>query len=139
MVNILVFECTVIIGNHLVHRDLTIFICFFLINFFYLKKGGEPIPIARGGFSGVFPESSQFANKMALTIGLPTTVLLCNLQLTKDNVGICLTDITLENSTTVSNVFPKGKKTHKVNGQDKDSWFVLDYSMDVIFNNLSRK
>ncbi|KAK1550081.1 hypothetical protein Q3G72_013371 [Acer saccharum] len=100
-------------------------------------NGAEPVVIARGGFSGLFPESSGFANKMGIATSLPNTILFCNLQLSKDGVGICQTDIRLDNSTTIAMVFPKGQTTYKVNGQDVKGWFALDYTAEQLLSNVS--
>ncbi|ESQ42588.1 hypothetical protein EUTSA_v10012762mg [Eutrema salsugineum] len=100
-------------------------------------NGQEPAVVARGGFSGLFPESSASANDLAISTSSPGLTMLCNLQMTKDGVGLCLSDITLDNATTISTLFPKAQKTYKVNGQDLKGWFVLDYSADTIFSNVS--
>ncbi|VVB16395.1 unnamed protein product [Arabis nemorensis] len=100
-------------------------------------SGQEPAVVARGGFSGLFPESSASANDMAISTSSPGLTMLCNLQMTKDGVGICLSDVTLDNATTISTVFPKAQKTYKVNGQDLKGWFALDYFSDTIFSNVS--
>ncbi|XP_059454470.1 glycerophosphodiester phosphodiesterase GDPDL6-like [Corylus avellana] len=100
-------------------------------------NGKRPLVVARGGFSGLFPESSSFANQLALSSSLPDTVLFCNLQLTKDGAGICLTDIRLDNSTNIGLVWPKGKKTYDVNGNKVHGWFALDYTIDQLFSNIS--
>ncbi|CAH8366072.1 unnamed protein product [Eruca vesicaria subsp. sativa] len=100
-------------------------------------NGQEPAVVARGGFSGLFPESSASANDMAIATSSPGLTMLCNLQMTKDGVGLCLSDIRLDNATTISTLFPKAQKTYKVYGQDLKGWFVLDYSADTIFSNVS--
>ncbi|KAG7538435.1 Glycerophosphodiester phosphodiesterase domain [Arabidopsis suecica] len=100
-------------------------------------NGQEPAVVARGGFSGLFPESSAPANDMAVSTSSPGLTMLCNLQMTKDGVGLCLSDIRLDNATTISSLFPKAQKTYKVNGQDLKGWFVLDYDADTIFSNVS--
>lgn len=100
-------------------------------------NGDEPLVIARGGFSGLFPESSSYATKMAIDTSLANVVVFCNLQLTKDGFGICQTDIRLDNSTNIALVFPKSQKVYKVNGQDVRGWFALDYTSDQIFDNVS--
>jgi len=94
--------------------------------------------VARGGFSGLFPESSISANDLAIGTSSPGFTMLCNLQMTKDGVGLCLSDIRLDNATTISSVFPKAQKTYKVNGQDLKGWFVIDYDADTIFNKVTR-
>lgn len=101
--------------------------------------GEQPKVIARGGFSGLFPESSSFANQIAVSTGLPDVVVSCNLQLTKDGVGICLPDIRIDNSTTISSVYPKGQKTYNVNGKDVRGWFTLDFTSDELLNNVTCK
>ncbi|KAL9339559.1 hypothetical protein Peur_068574 [Populus x canadensis] len=100
-------------------------------------NGRRPSVIARGGFSGLFPESSDFANQMALATSLSGVAVLCNLQLTKDGVGICQGDIRLDNTTNIAMVFEKGSKTYKVNGQDITGWFAIDFTADQLLANVS--
>ncbi|XP_021276265.1 glycerophosphodiester phosphodiesterase GDPDL7 isoform X2 [Herrania umbratica] len=100
-------------------------------------SGQPPLVIARGGLSGLFPESSSFANDMANQLKSTDVALFCNLQLTKDGIGICLSDIRLDNSTTIGMIFPKDSKTYNINGQQVKGWFAVDYTSDVIFNNVS--
>ncbi|XP_062078342.1 glycerophosphodiester phosphodiesterase GDPDL7 [Humulus lupulus] len=100
-------------------------------------KGERPIVIARGGFSGLFPESSSFANQIAVSTGLPDMAVSCNLQLTKDGIGICLPDVRIDNSTTISSIYPKGQSTYKVNGQSLRGWFTVDYTSDQLLSNVT--
>ena len=102
-------------------------------------EGEEPIVVARGGFSGVFPESSALANEVAVSNGLPNTVLYCNLQLTKDGLAICLSDILLENSTNIEQVFPKSRKTYEINGKVYKGWFSVDFMSDILFTKVACK
>ncbi|KAB1225990.1 putative glycerophosphoryl diester phosphodiesterase 3 [Morella rubra] len=102
-------------------------------------NGERPLVIARGGFSGLFPESSSFANQMAQALSLPDMVAFCNLQLTKDGIGICLSDIRLDSSTNIALVYPNGQKTYDVNGKKVNGWFSVDYTIDQLFNNVSCK
>ncbi|KDP38642.1 hypothetical protein JCGZ_03995 [Jatropha curcas] len=88
--------------------------------------GKPPRVIARGGLSGVFPESSNFATDAAKE--LPDVIILCTVQMTKDRKGICQPDVTLENSTNIDMVYPNGSKTYKVNGKDVEGWFSIDYT-----------
>lgn len=104
-----------------------------------MVAGERPLVIARGGFSGLFPESSSFANQMAQALSLPDMVAFCNLQLTKDGIGICLSDIRLDSSTNIALVYPKGQKTYDVNGKKVNGWFSVDYTIDQLFNNVSCK
>ncbi|XP_044464339.1 glycerophosphodiester phosphodiesterase GDPDL7-like [Mangifera indica] len=101
-------------------------------------NGAEPLVVARGGFSGLFPESSDAANTfLKPPMSLSNVTVLCNLQLTKDGVGICTTDIRLDNSTNIGMIYPNGQSTYAINGQDLKGWFSLDYKADQLFNNVS--
>jgi len=87
-------------------------------------SGTPPLVIARGGYSGLFPDSSQSAYQFALVNSLPEAVLFCDLQLSSDNVGFCTTGLALDNSTLIAEVFPNNAKTYKVNGEDLHGWFL---------------
>ncbi|KAJ8768245.1 hypothetical protein K2173_021185 [Erythroxylum novogranatense] len=100
-------------------------------------NGQAPSVVARGGFSGLFPESSDFANHIALQTSLPDLILLCNLQLTKDGVGICQPEVTLGNTTNIEAVYPNQTKTYKVNGNDVTGYFAFDYTADQLLPNVS--
>lgn len=58
----------------------------------------------------------------------------CNVQLTKDNLGVCMTDILIDLSTTAAMAYPKGDKTYNVNGRDLHGWFAMDYMLDDLKN-----
>uniref|UniRef100_J3LEB4 glycerophosphodiester phosphodiesterase n=1 Tax=Oryza brachyantha TaxID=4533 RepID=J3LEB4_ORYBR len=91
-------------------------------------SGGPPLVIAKGGFSGLFPDSSDFAYGSA-----PGAALWCDVQLTKDGAGICLPDINMNNCTGISSFDPKGIKTYNVNGVPVKGWFPMDYkSADLL-------
>ncbi|XP_010241663.1 PREDICTED: glycerophosphodiester phosphodiesterase GDPDL7-like [Nelumbo nucifera] len=100
-------------------------------------NGDRPLVIARGGFSGVFPESSQFAYQFALSTSISDVVLFCDLQLTKDGNGICQTELRLDNSTTISAYYPEGEKTYNVNGKNISGWFAVDFTVEELFNNIT--
>lgn len=101
-------------------------------------SGLPPQVIARGGFSGLFPDSSQFAYQFALTPAcLPDVVVLCDLQLSSDRIGFCKTGLTLDNSTTVSEIFPKMERTYKLHGEDVHGWFSLDFTADQLAQNIT--
>lgn len=102
-----------------------------------LSTGDEPLVVARGGFSGIFPDSSEFAVDMATTSSMSDVALFCDLQLTKDGIGICQPDVRLDNTTDIAMVYPKGEKTYNVNGQDLRGWFAVDYTSDELFNNVT--
>jgi len=100
-------------------------------------SGNAPLVIARGGYSGIFPESSQFAYQFALATSLKETVLLCDLQLSKDGAGICHSNLKLDNSTTISTAFPKRDTTYSVNGQSLHGWFSVDFTSDELLGNVT--
>ncbi|MED6205443.1 hypothetical protein PIB30_017668 [Stylosanthes scabra] len=90
--------------------------------------GSPPVVIARGGFSGVFPDSSFAAYSVAgETSG--NYIAWCDVQLTKDSVGICVSDIKLDNSTSIAQVFQNKSQTYTVNGAPVSGYFSLDYTL----------
>ncbi|GAB4832715.1 hypothetical protein Ancab_006733 [Ancistrocladus abbreviatus] len=95
-------------------------------------NGQRPVVVARGGMSGLFPESSDFAYHMSQNAGLRDTILYCDLQLTKDQVGFCQGEIRLDNSTSIASLFPDGKKTYNVNGKEITGWFAVDYDASTL-------
>ena len=96
--------------------------------------------VARGGYSGLFPESSEYAYQFATATGISGGVgLFCDLQLTKDGAGICRTDLRLDNSTNIGDIFPKGKKSYPVNGKPVSGWFSVDFTVDQMFSNVTSK
>ncbi|XP_077211141.1 glycerophosphodiester phosphodiesterase GDPDL4-like [Tasmannia lanceolata] len=98
-------------------------------------SGNAPLVIARGGFSGLFPDSSLPAYQFALATSLTTVILWCDVQLTKDSFGICAPpNVELDNSTNIAIVFPNNKKTYIVNGVPMDGWFSLDYNLKDLSN-----
>uniref|UniRef100_A0A0E0LI37 glycerophosphodiester phosphodiesterase n=1 Tax=Oryza punctata TaxID=4537 RepID=A0A0E0LI37_ORYPU len=103
---------------------------------FKTLTGNAPLVIARGGFSGLFPDSSQFAFGFALSATSSDTSLWCDVQLTKDGVGICLRDVLMQNGTTISKVYPGAKQTYRINGVRKTGWFPVDYNMSSLSNAL---
>ncbi|KMT03575.1 hypothetical protein BVRB_8g192510 [Beta vulgaris subsp. vulgaris] len=100
-------------------------------------NGERPAVIARGGFSGLFPDSSRFAYDFVGQVSLPDSILYCDLQLTKDGVGFCQSELKLDNSTNIALLFPKGQKSYNVNGKDVRGWFAIDYLADALLPNLT--
>lgn len=91
-------------------------------------NGNQPLVIAREGFSGLAPESSELALQAAIVNSLPNVAIYCDLQLSKDGVGFCISNIDINNSTAIADAFPKGETTYNVNGQQVQGWFSLDYT-----------
>ncbi|KAG0524613.1 hypothetical protein BDA96_07G226600 [Sorghum bicolor] len=94
-------------------------------------SGAAPLVIAKGGFSGVFPDSSQDAYSFAKVASAPGTgtAMWCDVQLTKDGVGVCLRDINMNNCTTVGQAYPARKRTYVIDGMHKTGWFVSDFTI----------
>ncbi|KAK9269254.1 hypothetical protein L1049_001024 [Liquidambar formosana] len=93
-----------------------------------------PLVIARGGFSGLFPDSSLAAYSLALSTSVPNVVLWCDVQLTKDNSGICSPDVNLRNSSDIAFVFKKKKKNYLINGVPTSGWFSVDFTLNDLAN-----
>ncbi|KAM3367999.1 hypothetical protein ACQJBY_016516 [Aegilops geniculata] len=91
-------------------------------------SGNAPAIIAKGGFSGLFPDSSEFAYQFAMIASSPDTILYCDVRLTKDGLGVCLPDIKMDNCTNIPDFYPKGKKSYLVNGVSTTGWFSVDYN-----------
>lgn len=106
----------------------------FLINSFLFCLGKAPRVVAHGGFSGLVPDSSQFAYELAMSASVKDVILYCSLQMTKDGVGMCQNDIRLDNSTNIQSIFPKGQKTYTINGEQVRGWFSNDFTSDQLFN-----
>ncbi|XP_062195358.1 glycerophosphodiester phosphodiesterase GDPDL3-like [Phragmites australis] len=92
-------------------------------------SGDAPLVVAKGGFSGVFPDSSQGAYAFALIASAPDTTLWCDVQLTKDGVGVCLRDINMQNCTNIAGVYPARNRSYVINDVQKTGWFPLDFKM----------
>ncbi|KAI0488846.1 hypothetical protein KFK09_028685 [Dendrobium nobile] len=97
-------------------------------------SGDVPAVVAKGGFSGLFPDSSDYAYKFTKITGSPDTISWCDVQLTKDGIGLCLPDIKLDNCTNISQYFPDGKKSYVINGVPTMGWFSVDYDARSLSN-----
>ncbi|KAK9689421.1 hypothetical protein RND81_09G058600 [Saponaria officinalis] len=91
--------------------------------------GSLPLVIARGGFSGLFPDSSSYAYNMAMMTSVPDLVLWCDVQLTKDSVGICLPSIMLNNGTNVDMVYPGQANSYVIDGAKRNGYFSIDFTL----------
>ncbi|KAF3774464.1 Glycerophosphodiester phosphodiesterase [Nymphaea thermarum] len=100
-------------------------------------SGAAPLVVARGGFSGLVPDSSQLAYNLVSVLSLPNTAYWCDVQLTKDGVGVCLGNLNLANGTSIADLFPKKATTYNVNGVATTGYFPIDYSSSIILNNLT--
>lgn len=96
--------------------------------------GSPPLVIARGGFSGIFPDSSSLAYGLALDTCGPNVTLWCDVQLTKDGVGICFPELKLDNASDISIAYPGKAKDYLVNGVSTRGWFSVDYNLAELAN-----
>ncbi|KVI10438.1 Glycerophosphoryl diester phosphodiesterase [Cynara cardunculus var. scolymus] len=96
--------------------------------------GDSPFVVARGGFSGLFPDSSSNAYRLATLTSVSDVILWCDVQLTKDSFGICFPYINLQNSSTIATIYLDGKKTYNVNGVRTEGWFPVDFRLADLSN-----
>ncbi|CAL5186866.1 unnamed protein product [Lathyrus oleraceus] len=95
-------------------------------------SGNEPLVIARGGFTGLFPEGSSEAIRLSKEI----SIFLCNVQFTKDAGAFCVTGVKLDAATTIA-LFDPNQKTYNINGKDVQGHFMVDYTASQIDHNVS--
>ncbi|XP_040998035.1 glycerophosphodiester phosphodiesterase GDPDL3-like [Juglans microcarpa x Juglans regia] len=100
-------------------------------------SGKPPLVIARGGFSGLFPDSSSIAYDLARAVSLPNVHLWCDVQLTKDGAGICAPSVKLENATDIATIYKNRSRVYQVNKVPTRGWFSLDFTYKELANNVS--
>uniref|UniRef100_M4CFC2 glycerophosphodiester phosphodiesterase n=2 Tax=Brassica campestris TaxID=3711 RepID=M4CFC2_BRACM len=91
--------------------------------------GSAPLIIARGGFSGLLPDSSVDAYSIVSQTSVSGAVLWCDVQLTKDGVGICFPDVKMMNASSIQDAYPKRKNSYLVNGVPTQDWFTIDFTL----------
>ncbi|KAJ8527656.1 hypothetical protein K7X08_015107 [Anisodus acutangulus] len=115
-------------------RCLLLLLCFTIVaaqrsNTKWLTLNGDtPLVIARGGFSGLFPDSSYNAYMVAMETSLANVIIWCDVQLTKDGVGICFPDLKLDNASDIDVYFKNKKSKYLVNGVPMEGWFSIDFN-----------
>ncbi|VVB16088.1 unnamed protein product [Arabis nemorensis] len=97
-------------------------------------SGDVPLVIARGGFSGLVPDSSLDAYAFAVQTSVPGTVLWCDVQLTKDKHGICFPDLTMSKASTSDGWTLLRQKSYLVDGVSTQGWFTIDFSLRDLKN-----
>lgn len=103
--------------------------------FCFAFAGDAPFVVARGGFSGLFPDSSGVAYNFAAIVSVPDVILWCDVQLTKDGVGICLPDLRLDNATDASVILGTTRtRSYSVNGVSMSGLFTVDYDFKELEN-----
>ncbi|KAJ0874400.1 putative glycerophosphodiester phosphodiesterase [Helianthus annuus] len=96
--------------------------------------GDRPLVVANGGFSGLFPGSSYNAYAFAVLTSVPDAILWCDVQLTKDNIGICFPNLNLANSSTIHAKVDKGENIYNVNGVSVKGYFPGIFSRSPSFD-----
>lgn len=86
--------------------------------------------VARGGFSGIFPDSSSYAYQFVSFASASNTVFWCDVQLTKDGVGICAPDVNLDNSTDIAVAYKNRMSSYVINGVPTKGWFSVDFTIN---------
>lgn len=99
--------------------------------------GDEPVVVANGGFSGLYPSQTDIAFRNVF--GKNGTVFLCDLHMSRDGHGFCLSQLNIQNTTTAADAFPDRRKTYIVNGKELQGWFALDFTSDEMLSKLVGK
>lgn len=74
------------------------------------------------------------ANNLALQTSLPDTIIYCNLQISKDGGGYCLSSLNLANTTNIADLLPDGPKSYVIDGQPMQGYFTVDYTAEQLSN-----
>ncbi|KAI4374802.1 hypothetical protein MLD38_012753 [Melastoma candidum] len=79
-------------------------------------SGNAPVVVARGGFSGIFPDSSSLAYQVIALTSTSDVIFWCDIQLTKDGVGWFSIDFTTSDLANVSLIRGILSRTNKFDG-----------------------
>jgi glycerophosphoryl diester phosphodiesterase len=90
----------------------------------------RPLVIGHRGASGTYPDHTMEAYLEAMRVG--ADIVEPDLVITKDGVLICRHENDLTQTTNVSVVFPKRKKTKVIDGQSITGWFAEDFTLKEI-------
>ena len=102
--------------------------------FLVMFAGDPPLVVARGGFSGLLPDSSSESYSLAVMLSVPDVKVWCDVQLTKDAIGICFPDVKLQNASNIEYVYKDKDNSYLVNGVPTQGWFIIDYTLDDLAN-----
>ncbi|KAL2473908.1 Glycerophosphodiester phosphodiesterase GDPDL3 [Forsythia ovata] len=97
-------------------------------------SGNAPLVVARGGFSGLFPDSSEYAYRFTVATSLSNVISWCDVQLTKDGAGICFPYIRLDKASDISILFADKSRTYLVDGDSTQGWFSVDFTLNDLKN-----
>ncbi|XP_024534529.1 glycerophosphodiester phosphodiesterase GDPDL4 [Selaginella moellendorffii] len=100
--------------------------------------GAKPLVISNGQ-SGVFSDQTlrSYADALKKTSG--GIALYCDLQLSKDGQPICRTQIGLEATTNIGDIFPGANSTYIVNGEPINGYFAVDFTSIQLSNVTARQ
>ncbi|KAG0561173.1 hypothetical protein KC19_9G042500 [Ceratodon purpureus] len=92
---------------------------------------GPPLIIANGGSSGMFPDQTDPAYYDAANSSKIPLAMLCDLQLTKDNLGVCRTGWNLSASTNLTNILTNTSvpSTYVIQGVSRTGFFSVDFNL----------
>lgn len=65
--------------------------------------------------------------------------MLCDLHMSRDGQGFCLSQLNIQNTTNAADAFPNRRKTYIVNGKEIQGWFALDFIADELYSKLQGK
>ncbi|TXG67441.1 hypothetical protein EZV62_008716 [Acer yangbiense] len=97
-------------------------------------RGDPPLVVAHGGFSGLLPDSSSESYTLAVMLSVPDVMVWCDVQLTKDAIGICFPDVKLQNASNIADVYKGKDKAYLVNGVPTQGRFPIDYTIKDLAN-----
>lgn len=84
--------------------------------------------------SGQLPDSSESAYHFAVSASLSNLISWCDVQLTKDGAEICFPDVRLDKASNIDRFFPNMSRTYNVDGDSKQGWFSVDYTLHDLEN-----
>lgn len=95
-----------------------------------------PIVIANGGSSGIYPDQTSTSYNDAVNSTALPLALLCDLQLTKDNKGICRQGWNLSETTNITIILTNTsvQSTYVIQGQSLTGYFSVDYTSKQLQN-----
>lgn len=104
-----------------------------IIDLFYfgVVAEGPPLVIANGGSSGILPGQTDPAYFDAANSTKFPVAFLCDLQLTKDNMGVCRTGWNLSVSTNLTNILTNSSvpSTYVIQGVPRTGYFSVDFNL----------
>lgn len=93
-----------------------------------------PLIVANGGSSGLYPDQTDQAYADAANSTAFPVAFLCDLQLTKDNFGICRTGWNLSSSTNLTSILTNtsAMSTYVIQGASQTAYFSVDFNLSEL-------